>query len=149
MLTQLLFLNIFLTTACINCIAQNTKTISVDLTYLIQPGISKTRYTIKLDTLTITDLKGQKNKDSILYKSPMTEQQISEYNNQMTLLNLDTLEQYYDGGGFDGFDLLLKINSDTGSEKIVGVHNYKHPVIKVAIQEIIKLIPLTRHKIIY
>ena len=56
--------------------------------------------------------------------------QSEAYYSAVQALRLDTLSNYYDGGGFDGYDMLIKYKIDSAVENSIGVHNIKLEVIK-------------------
>lgn len=97
--------------------------------------------------MTVTELSKLEAGESIQHRYYLTNEQSGNYYNMINSLQIDTFEQYYDGGGFDGFDLVIRISSPTGKNQFIGLHNFKHPVISKLIDVTNKLIPESRLRI--
>ena len=122
---------------------------SIDIYYFVQPHIENRHYNITSDSIRLYLCKTSECNDSVIFKTSLSENQSINYYNYIHSLNVDTLGQYYDGGGFDGLDILLKIKDGPIHSKTIYIHNYKNQVIQSLIGKTNELILLEKYKIEY
>ena len=122
---------------------------SVEIIYVEQPSIRRVKYVIRPDTLSIIEYKQSKYLDSVVYKSVINKREINDYFYNIENLKFEKLDPYYEGGGYDGWDMLVKINIKSVPTITVGLHNYKHPSIISLVDETNKLIQNERLRIMW